>query len=219
VKKVNDMDNETQNTQELETKLANFVEFETKYRIEPQVLTQFKELLDNTEGLKKFIYVEGPDVYYTKAEGFARYRKASHGLDNNRAEVTLKVKPVGAKNNIIRKEVNWRVDETPKEAIAEGLMEMGFKFNFSIWKSCHIYNLEDATLVFYTVYDTTDGKSPKTDNFIEIEVCEELAPTLSESEAWQIIVKYEKLLEPLGITPQKRLRKSLFEMYKREDKS
>ena len=192
-----------------------FTEFETKYRVETQVLTEFKSIMDNFPGLTKFIYVEGPDEYFTKAEGFARYRKASHGLDDNRAEVTIKVKPEGAKNNIIRKEINWRVDNTPRDAIHEGLKEMGFKFNFCIWKSCHIYNFEDATLVFYTVYDTTDGKPQKTDNFLEIEVSEEKIHGFNEDQCWDIIVKYEKALETIGISPQKRLRKSLFEMYKR----
>lgn len=195
--------------------LPKFTEFEVKFRVEPQILTAFKSIVEKLPDLEKFIYVEGPDEYFTKTDNFARYRKASHGLDNNRAEITIKVKPEGAKNNIIRKEVNWRVDGTPREAIHEGLIEMGFSFNFSIWKSCHIYVFADATLVFYTVYDTTDGKSQRTDNFLEIEVDEEKVKTLTEEQGWEIIVKYEKALESLGITPQKRLRKSLFEMYKR----
>jgi hypothetical protein len=39
---------------------------------------------------------------------------------------------------------------------------------------------------------------------------------MTEEEAWGIIVKYEKVLESVGVSPQKRLRKSLFEMYVRE---
>lgn len=192
-------------------------EFETKYRVEAHLLTEFKRVMESLPGLKKFIYVEGPDYYFTKPDGsFARYRRPSHGLDNGRSEVTIKVKPEGAKNNIIRTEVNWRVDITPEDAIRAGLSLMGYVPNFSVWKTCHIYNLNDATLVFYTVYDTTDGKATKADNFVEIEVDEENVSTMTEEQAWAIIVKYEKAFEELGIHPQKRMRKSLFEMYRRD---
>lgn len=191
-------------------------EFETKYRVEPHQQSEFKRVVGTLPNLKKFIYVEGPDLYFIKSgEDFARYRKPSHGLDNDRSEVTWKTKPVGAKNNIKRTEVNWRVDGTPEEAILAGLELTGYKFNFSIEKNCHIYNLEDATLVFYTVFDTTDGKPSKMDTFVEIEIDEHLVSTLTEDQAMEIIEKYEKILEPLGLSAQRRLRKSLFEIYRR----
>jgi hypothetical protein len=37
----------------------------------------------------------------------------------------------------------------------------------------------------------------------------------TEEQAWGIIAKYEKLLDSIGLNAQKRLRKSLFEMYYR----
>lgn len=203
----------------VEDNIPQHTEFETKYRVEPHLLTEFKKIMNDLKGLEKFIYVEGPDYYFTKTNGdFARYRRPSHGLDNGRSEVTIKVKPEGAKNNIIRKEVNWRVDVTPEDAIREGLRLMGYRPNFSIWKGCHIYNFADATLVFYSVFDTTDGKPSKTDSFVEIEVSEENVSNMTEDQAWAIIVKYEKALEDIGLNPQKRLRKSLFEMYHRDEK-
>lgn len=195
-------------------------EFETKYRVEAESLNPFKRIMSTLPDLEKFVYVEGPDFYFTRPDGnFARYRRPSHGMDNGRSEVTIKVKPVGAKNNIIRKEVNWRVDATPEDAVREGLTLMGYVPNFSIWKGCHIYNFKDATLVFYTVVDTTfPDKNQKTDTFVEIEVSEEHVHTMTEDEAWAIIEKYEKILEPLGLTARNRLRKSLFEMYKKDVK-
>lgn len=198
--------------------LEEHTEFETKYRIEPEKLVEFKKIADDIPESKKFIYVEGPDHYYVQEgmeDSFARYRKPTHGLDNGRCEVNFKIKPKDARNNVKRKEFNWRVDKTPEATIHEALKALGWKFNFSIWKSCHIYRLSDATLVFYTVYDTTDGKTQKVDNFVEIEVDEDSISNLTEAQAWVIIEKYEKVLAPLGITPQKRLRKSLFEMYRR----
>lgn len=196
--------------------VPKLTEFETKYRVEPHLLTEFKRIVGDLPGLEKFIYVEGPDYYFVKSEDdFARYRRPSHGLDNGRSEVTLKVKPKGAKNNIIRKEVNWRVDETPEDAIREGLRMMGYMPNFSIWKGCHIYIFHDVTLVMYTVFDTTDGKASKTDSFIEIEVSEENISGMTEDQAWGLIEHYENVLADLGISARNRLRRSLFEMYRR----
>lgn len=199
--------------------LPKHTEFECKYRVEPHLLIDFKKTVESLPGLKKFVYVEGPDKYFVHPDSsFARYRKASHGLDDGRAEVTWKIKQPGAKNNFIRKEWNWRVDGTPEETITESLQAHGFLFNFSIVKTCHIYNFDDATLVFYTVYDTTDGKSTKTDTFVEIEVEEESIHNLTEEQAWEVITKYEKALEPIGVSAQKRMKRSLYEMYVRETK-
>jgi adenylate cyclase class IV len=200
----------------VEPTIPKHTEFECKYRVEPHLLTEFKKIVGNAPDLKKFLYIEGSDEYWIRGGAFARYRKAEHGLDNGRAELTFKTKPEGAKNNIIRREINWRVDITPTDTIREGLKDLGFEFNFSIWKSCHIYNFEDATLVFYTVFDTTKGRASKTDSFCEIEITEELVPSLTEDQAWAIIEKYEKVLEGIDIHPRNRMRRSLFEIYVRE---
>lgn len=209
-------------------KSLEFIEFETKYRVEAEILVTFKQILDGLPQAKTFIYVEGPDQYFSYPDWwlennkqydpngtFIRYRKPSYGLDRDRKQVTWKYKCVGSTNNIQREELNWDATNIPEETVLRQLVLGGAKFNFSIIKNCHIYKLEDATLVFYTVYDTTDGKPSKTDNFLEIEVDEDSMKDLTEAQAWHIIEKYEKILQPLGVTPQKRLRKSLYEMYKR----
>lgn len=230
--------------------VAKHTEFETKYRVDPSTLTEFKRIVDTLPGLSKFIYVEGPDEYYTNQHilnrflsleeslsknafasmmsayedtmgqfpPFLRYRRPSHGLDGNRQELTTKYKQDGAKNNIQREEKNLRVDNTEVDTIKSFVTDLGYKLNFSIWKTCHIYNFDDATLVFYSVYDTTNGKASKMDNFVEIEVSEDKVSTMTESTAWSIIEKYEQALEPVGLSARSRLRKSLFEMYKRDVK-
>lgn len=227
--------------------VPKLTEFETKYRVEAHMLTEFKRIVGGLEGLKKFIYVEGPDYYFTTTivqrfkdfaatmgnskdaerlnrlidetlgnlPSFIRYRRPSHGLDNGRSEMSTKYKREGASNNIQRKETNVRVDTTPEDAVRDWIGNFLYQTNFNIWKGCHIYNMEDATLVFYTVFDTTDGKASKTDSFVEIEVDEATIHDKTEEQAWAIITKYEKALESVGINPQKRLRKSLYEMYRR----
>jgi adenylate cyclase class IV len=200
-----------------EQKLDIHVEFESKYRVEQQDLILFKKIVEILPNRSGYLQVDGPDHYFTKEDGsFARYRKPDSMSSDSREEVTIKVKPEGAKNNIIRKEINWKVTGTSESAVREGLSLMGYTHNFSIYKMCYIYFFEDATLVFYTVFDTTRDKVSKGDSFIEIEVSEENIHTMTEKEAWDIILKYEKVLEPIGINPQKRLRKSLYEMYYRK---
>jgi predicted adenylyl cyclase CyaB len=190
-------------------KLDPHTEFESKYRIDADKLYEFKSIIGDLTDLKEFIYVEGPDVYWTKGEAeFLRYRKAAHEAESGKAWLTMKAKQKGASNNIIRKEVNWRVDTTPFETIREGAELLGFTYNFKIYKICHIYRFKDATLVFYTVKEDASIS-----HFIEIEVDEETIGNYTEEEAWGVIKKYEAVLSPLGIKPQNRLRKSLFEMY------
>ena len=230
--------------------VAKNTEFETKYRVEPATLTEFKTIADKLPNLKKFIYVEGPDTYYTnehitkKLEAFGetlseknreafqtvidetigqfppfmRYRRPSHGLDGDRKELTTKYKQSGSKNNIQREEKNIRVDKVDEDTIMKFVSDLGYKLNFSIWKACHIYNLDDATIVWYQVHDTTTGKVSKVDYFVEIEVDEESISTKTEKEAWAIIEKYETILASVGLSARSRLRKSLFEMYKKEAK-
>lgn len=197
-------------------KKLNFIEFEGKYRVEPGIQISFGILVESLPSFQEFTYATGPDEYYVKeAEQFIRYRKESHKGDNGRAELTMKVKPPGAKNSIMREEYNVRVDGTPKETIVKFVTALGFKHNFTITKSCFIYKMTDATLVFYSVADITDNSIKGLDYFLEIEVSEELIHTMNESEAWGVLTKYEKLLEPIGINPQKRLKKNLFDMYRR----
>jgi len=192
-------------------KLEKHVEFETKYRTEPDKLHQFISIVQEIDQPHEFVYAQGPDFYYTLPDlSFARYRKAEN---DKKAWVTFKEKPEGASNNIYRTEVNWRVDNTKKETIFKGLELQGYKYNFSIWKMCHIYKFKDATLVFYTVRDYVDNSL---DHFIEIEVDEETIHNLTREEAMGVIRKYEEFLTPLGITYRNRLNKSLFEMYFRK---
>jgi len=187
--------------------LDNHTEFETKYRVDGDLQFKFKALVSDSD-YKNFIYAEGPDYYFTKPDGsFLRYRKAT---TEKRAEVTIKEKPQGAKHNVLRKEVNWRVDYTDKDTIYEGADMMGYTFNFSIWKACHIYKMRDnTTLVFYTVR----GENNKVDHFIEIELDEASIGKKTEEEAWNLIRQWEDFLSPLGITHRNRLTKSLYEMY------
>lgn len=187
-------------------------EFETKYKIEDGgKVHEFKRIVEVLPDLIEFVYAQGPDEYFTKPvkedDSFFRYRKAEN---DSKSWITMKGKTTD-KNNFNRREFNWRVDGTPYETIKGGIEYLGYKFNFKVWKSCHIYRFPDATLVFYTLRDEKEDLH----HFCEIEVDEHSIHTLTEDEAWEIIRKYEKELEPLGITHRNRTSKSLFEMFRR----
>lgn len=192
-----------------EAKTLEFHEVEVKFRIDESKRNEWKLLVESFEEDKEFIYVESDDIYYVKGEEFLRHRFSNPKKDK-RAELTYKAKTKDG-DNIFRKEVNLRVDANDIETVAAFANSLDFVKNFKISKYVDIYKFQDATLPFYTVIKE-DGNR---ETFLEIEVNEEIIHKLTEDEAWAIIKKYEELLAPLGITHKNRLRKSLFEMYKK----
>lgn len=204
-------------SEETKSKLNDkHTEFEVKYRVDPTLSTRFKRIVASIPDVKGFKYAEGSDHYLVNQKGFWRYR-TEDWTENGRRELTKKIKPDGAKNNISRIEYNVLLDpNTKKDTVFESLKHDGYELNFQIWKCANIYWTDTATIVFYTVVDTTEGTEYNENSFLEIEVDEELIGKITEDEAWAIINKYEKCLEPLGISPQKRLKKSLFDIYVRK---
>jgi adenylate cyclase class IV len=193
------------------------IEWEVKHRINGALRTEFNVLVSSFADLVDYVHAVGPDTYFTNKDGnFIRYRKESFKGPNARAELTMKFKKEDTKNNIVRTEYNLRVDQTPEDTIHKMVKALGFDMNFKIIKYCDIYFFDDATVVFYTVVDVTDpSKTSVGDHFVEVEVSEEKIKHMSEDEAKEVINKYETLLAPLGIAKNKRLKRSLFEMYVR----
>jgi adenylate cyclase class IV len=193
------------------SEVHNFLEIETKYDADNVDRIEFKKLASSLSP-KSFLYVESEDHYYVKGESeFLRHRNPPSFGKDKRAELTFKKKH-SANSNVIRTEVNLRVDMNDQETVKAFCEGLGYRHNFSIFKLCDIYYLQDGTnIVYYTVID--DDK--KSRNYIEIEVKE--GSDITEDQAWEIISKYEKALAPLGISAQKRKRLSLFEMYVKKD--
>lgn len=198
--------------------MSDFLEIETKYDASGIDRTTFKQLVA-TLGRHKFRYVESSDLYYTKGvEDFLRYRLPSDN-EGGRSELTFKKKHKEA-NNVVRTEVNLRVDPTSPGTVKAFCLGLGYEFNFSILKYCDIYDFDDANLAYYTVIDET-GKPA---SFIEVEANEFVIGVLyasgqavrtTQEQGWAIVQKYEKLLAPLGINAQKRMKLSLFERYRK----
>lgn len=197
--------------------ILELTEFETKYRVDQSKLYEFKKIMESKITYpigNKFLYVESDDIYYVKgdakdADEFLRLR-FSHDKAK-RKELTYK-KKLSKTNNIQRKEINVRIDQTDDFVfvIGELCKSLGFEENFRITKYCHIYFFDKATIVFQSV-KYFDEK--KVDHFIEIEVNEEMEFT--EEEAWSIIKEWEEVFKPLGLSAKNRSRLSLFEMYRK----
>jgi adenylate cyclase class IV len=196
-----------------EEKPKEYLEVEVKYNADEISRTAFKDLARSLNP-KTFLYVESKDVYYVRQEDeFLRYRMPSEnrlcGDDETRSELTFKKKHK-ENNNWVRTEVNLRIDKNDPALVHAFCEGLGYKKNFSIGKNCDIYFFDDADIVFYSVQDE-DGKYA---NYLEIEASEDIGMTYEQS--WEVVMKYEKLLLPLGISPQKRKKLSLYEMYKKE---
>lgn len=188
---------------------GRFREIETKYDASDIDRMAFKNLV-RLMPHKTFIYVESTDIYYSKGDEFIRYRMPPTNTNSKRAELTLK-KKINNDNNVIRTEVNLRVDNNDLGTVEAFCKLLGYTKNFEIFKTCDIYVFDDANLVRYSVV-SDDGK---TSDFVEIEVDESL--DITDEQAKEILLRYEKLLAPLGVTSHRRMKRSLWEIFKREN--
>ena len=186
----------------------NFFEVEFKYRADEISLTDFHAFC-KAKNPKKYIEASGFDHFYSnpkETESFCRLRVGADML-----QLTCKQKTT-EKNNFTRAEDNINLKKgTSKAQVESFLSKVGYTYNTSIFKSCFIYKFESYTYVYYVCYDV-DMK--ELGRFVEIEMCEECGWS-SEQAALNELVILEKLSKDLGITPQARVKRSLYEMFKK----
>ena len=184
----------------------HFKEIEVKYNADNIKMEDFLNIIEQLP-IRKKLMVSSYDDYFTReGDEFVRYRHT-----DERGELTIK-KKTSDKNNNDRIEVNLPTAGDNVAAVTEFVKLQGYDYNFGIYKTCNIFWTDKVDLVYYVVYDKELKEQRR---FIEIEADEDLEWE-SEEEAWNEILKYEKMLEPLGITPKHRLRKSLFEIFRKE---
>lgn len=177
------------------------LEVEFKYRADDIKLDDFMEHCKAGE----HILASGWDHFYdaSKMDGFARHRI---GADFN--QLTYKRKTTD-KNNYIREEDN--LDLYPamsRKQVASFLGKFGYTLNRSIFKNCFIYKFPRHTLVYYIIYSEALDEIGR---FIEIEMAEDHAWD-SENHAWTELLAVESDFKNLGLTPQARMKKSLYEL-------
>lgn len=184
-----------------------FREIESKYDASEISLKAFVGLVESSWKVKKHLLVSSYDDYFVDKDGnFLRYRHK-----DGRGELTIKRKLVEHNNNK-RIEVNLPTDGNALEAVSQFAELLGYKHNFCVYKTCQVYWIDNMVICYYVVYDE-EWKEQR--RFIEIEADED-HQWESEQQAWNAVEQYEKVFEKLGITPKNRLKKSLFEMFKRD---
>lgn len=182
----------------------HFKEIETKYSANDIDINKFVDLVEVLN--PNWVMVSSFDDYFTNKDGeFIRYRYTDHS-----GELTIKRKTTDANNNN-RVEVNLKTEGKSFKTVQAFADLLGYKLNFSIYKTCKIAILDKVVLVYYVVYD---NKLNELQRFIEIEAKED-HDWASEDEAWAEVIKFEKMFEPIGIGPRNRLKKSLFEIFKK----
>lgn len=184
-----------------------YKEIEYKYDAKSINLKSFSNLM---EALKynKYVSVSSYDHFFTKDNGnkfneFIRYR-----YNDITQELTLKKKTCDFNNNN-RIEINLDIKELDTKKIKTFLEMIGYSYRFQIYKTCFIYIFDKAIISYYIVYDENMKELGR---FIEIEA-DEKYDWKDESEAFEKINEFEKLLYSLNITSSDRLTESLFEMY------
>lgn len=183
-----------------------FKEIETKYDAGEISMQKFVDLVETLKPSKKMM-VSSYDDYFTNTNGdFVRYR-----YTDDRGELTIK-KKTNPNNNLERLEINVPTAGDNLKTIEAFMDQLGYKYNFGIYKTCKIYWVDNVVLVYYVVYDKELKEKRR---FIEVEADEDY-DWESEQAAWDHVQKYEKFFEPFGISPKNRLRKSLFEIFRKE---
>lgn len=181
-------------------------EVEFKYNAEGISLAKFHEFC---RGRTPFDYLSAssPDHFYCNTKNDGSFYRFRDGGDFK--QLTFKKKTVD-QNNFIRTEHNITLASTTKEDQVRALVaEHGYKYDTSVFKTCFIYFYDYYTLVYYVCLDYEHKEIGR---FVEIEVNEDY-PWKSEQEAWDSLIALEKLCKGLGVSPQARIKKSLYEMF------
>lgn len=185
-----------------------YSEVEFKYRADDTLLSDFTTFCESRKPLK-FLVASGYDHFYENPADENRFFRYRVGPDSN--QLTLKCKTT-VKNNFVRDEDNVDLAKKMTRADAESFIgKFGYTYNTSIFKNCFVYQYEWYTLVYYMVY-STDLK--ELGRFVEIEMKETDAWT-SEEQAWNELLILEKLCKTIGAMPQARIKRSLFELFKK----
>ena len=183
-----------------------FIEIEYKYNAKDIERANFNSLCKSL-GPKRELAVEADtsaDYYFSKKDRFMRFRQ-----HKNNWELTTKIKHEDS-NNKVRTEINIKLGAGMSPEKAKAFSEVfGLKPDFTIKKDVQIYWFDKVVLSHYTCL-SEDGRP--LDTFMEIE-CDESYPWKTTGEALEELAKWEEIFSKVGLTAQKRIRRSLFEIY------
>lgn len=192
--------------------MNQFKELEYKYKARQISLFDFINFCEQLQ-YQQVKNVASWDYYYTKpdTEGFIRFRDSEA-----KPELTTKTKTT-ENNNFERIEIDLELNPSPinRQSVAYFLQSLGYKENFRIYKHCNIYTLEQVNFVYYVVMN---HNLLPIDVFIEVEYNKsKLREDSNISDAKRILDYYDNKLRTLGLKPENRLSKSLFELFYKKD--
>jgi adenylate cyclase class IV len=183
-------------------------ELELKYKADDIKMSEFVTFAQALNPIER-IEVGGWDTYYSGSGlpfEFIRHRQGST------PELTIKIK-MDEKNNQSRIEVDLPLRVGISSNIVSKFCGLfGFKENFRIYKYCDIYIYEKLDIVFYIIYDQNKNEKGR---FIEIEARKD-AKFSDAEEAWRLVKEMEQSMSVLGISPANRMKRSLWEMFRKE---
>jgi adenylate cyclase class IV len=186
-------------------------EIEFKYDASAISLEKFR---DHCSKIGNGLYdteVYGVDHFYASnndVNAFMRYRKGQ-----NSHQLTFKKKTTDS-DSIVRLENNIDLHSLiKKEDIDDFVKNLGYTYNRSLGKLSIVYAFEYYIFVYYICYDSITKQ--EIGRFIEIELSEEI-DWGTEKNAIAELALIEKTSRNLGLSQEKRLTKSLFEMYRRK---
>lgn len=182
-------------------------ELEFKYSAEDIKLSDFIKFAESLAPEKR-LEVASWDFYYS-GNGlpfeFMRFRNGPS------PELTIKMK-TNDKNNNHRVEIDLPLSNKVTSWLVEKFVScLGFKENFRIYKYCDIYWYEKIDIVYYTIYDK---EMKEVGRRVEIEARKDY-PFKSADEALAEVKAMEQKMSAIGITPQKRMKKSNWEQFKK----
>ena len=188
------------------------IEVEYKYNAEEISRENFNVLSRSLSPVKELLLDHDTDSkpstdhYFSNGKRFMRFR-----YGQGKWELTSKVKKKEG-NNWVRVEVNIKCGSGMNFEKAKAFSEIHeLSEDFSIIKDVQVFWFDKIVLSHYTCYNE---QMKKLNVFLEIEA-DEAYSWESEEQALNELAEWEKKLSSLGITPQKRVRKSLFEFYTR----
>lgn len=184
--------------------MNEYSELEFKYKADGIGFSTFIDLMESLS-YKNYADASSWDHYYTNktnVDEFIRYRVS------DKPELTIKRK-TNQNNNWNRVEVDLPLASNNKKTVDTFVNLLGYEHSKSIYKSCFIYWLEYINFVYYIVYDSNMTEKGR---FIEIEFNKGKLPEHLDKVSDQL--KYgQEVLVKLGLSPQNRLKKSLFEIF------
>lgn len=192
-------------------------ELEFKYDGSETSLTDFNKF---AESMKPTDYIEvcSWDIYYAPPVGSEKttlpfeFMRLRMGI---KPELTIK-KKTEDKNNNSRIEIDVPLDPKASQKDIEEVVrvfckQFGFVENFRVFKYCSIYFYEKFDIVYYIAYNQNLQEQAR---FIEIEAMKSY-PFASPEEALDCIKDIEQKMSVVGLSPQKRMRRSMWERFKK----